>query len=190
MLDVLAAPWPGDTFVVPPPRTSFLDACDRDPGKLQVGVLTTPVIAEGVDVDPACLDAARLTAALLEELGHRVSEAPVPFPPERWASFEAIWSVLSLLAPVPPEREHQLVPLTRWLRAKGRQVSGIEYAQAMADVQSITRDTAAAWAPFDVILSPTLARLPARVGELRDDADPAGDLPPRRRTRHGRACGT
>ncbi|MGH8775850.1 MAG: amidase [Jiangellaceae bacterium] len=176
MLDVLATPWPGDTFAVAPPRTSFLDACDRDPGVLRVGVLTTPVIAEGAAVDGACLDAVRGTVSLLEDLGHRVSAAPVPFPAERWGSFEAIWSVLSLQAPVPPDREHLLVPLTRWLRTRGRHVSGIEYAQALAGVQTITREAAVAWAPFDVILTPTLARMPAHVGELRDDADPAGDF--------------
>jgi amidase len=141
-----------------------------------VGVLTTPVIVEGATVDAECLDAVRETAGLLADLGHTVDEAPVPFPAQRWASFEAIWSVLAAAIPVPSATEHLLVPLTRWLRDGGSRVSGVAYAQAIATMQTTSRDTARAWAGYDVILSPTLARLPARVGELRDDADPAADF--------------
>ncbi|MGH8823843.1 MAG: amidase [Jiangellaceae bacterium] len=175
-LDVLSTGWPGDVYVLAPPATTFLAACLRDPGVLRVGVLTTPVIAAEASVDVQCLDAVRDAAGLLAELGHHVEEAPVPFPAQRWESFEAIWSVLAAAAPVPPEKEDLLVPLTRWLRDEGRRVPGVVYAQAISSVQTTTRDTAQVWAGYDVILSPTLARLPARVGELRDDDDPAADF--------------
>ncbi|WP_205740463.1 amidase [Haloactinopolyspora alba] len=176
LLDVLARPWAGDVFTLPGPRTTFLDACGRDPGRLRVGVLTTPVIDADAPVDDACVAAVARTAALLEELGHDVEEAPVPFPAERWASFDVLWSVLSLTAPVEAEAERLLVPLTRWLREKGRSVSGVDYASAISLVQSTTRESAATWAPYDVVVTPTLARPPARVGELRDDDDPAADF--------------
>jgi amidase len=176
LLDVLARGWPGDLYVLPGPATTFLDACERDPGPRRIGIVTTPVIAEHARVDQACLDAVDDTASLLSELGHVVDEAPVPFPAQRWSSFEALWSVLSATAPVRPEREHLLVPYTRWLRAKGRGFSGIEFAEACAALQRTTRAAANVWAGFDVILSPTLARLPALVGELRDDDDPAADF--------------
>ncbi|NED97676.1 amidase [Phytoactinopolyspora alkaliphila] len=174
-LDVLAQPWPGDTYTLPGPRTSFLDACDRDPGRLRIGVLIQPVITD-TEVDPECLTAVRETATLLQELGHDVEPAPVPFPAKRWSSFEALWAVLALSAPVAPEAEDRLTPLTRWLRDAGRSVSGLKYAQAFNTVQLITREAAATWAEYDVILSPTLARPPAFVGELRDDDDPAADF--------------
>ncbi|HEX6579093.1 MAG TPA: amidase [Jiangellaceae bacterium] len=175
-LDVLATGWPGDVYVLPRPAASFLEACDRDPPALHVGVLVTPVIAEGAVVDGECLDAVRDTTALLTDLGHQVEVAPVPFPAERWAAFEAIWSVLAAAIPVPPGTEHLLVALTRWLREGGSRVSGVAYARAIANMQTTTRDTARAWADYDVIVSPTLARVPARVGELRNDADPAADF--------------
>ena len=38
-------------------------------------------------------------------------------------------------------------------------------------------------AGYDVCLSPTLAQLPARVGALRDDADPAADFAAQKRSR-------
>ncbi|SEF18261.1 amidase [Jiangella alba] len=176
LLDVLSHQWPGDLFALAPPRTTFLDACEREPGQLRVGLLTTPVIVDDAPVDDACLAAVVRTARLLEDLGHLVEPAPVPFTAERWDSFEAIWSVLALSAPVPPEHEHLLLPLTRWLREKGRSVSGIDYASALGLIQTTTRETAATWAAYDVILSPTLAQLPAPVGSQRDDADPAADF--------------
>ncbi len=176
LLDVLSHQWAGDLYVIAPPRTTFLDACGRDPGRLSIGLLTTPVISADAPVDDACLSAVVRTARLLEDLGHRVEPAPVPFAAERWDSFEAIWSVLALSAPVPPEHEHLLLPLTRWLRDKGGSVSGIEYASALGLIQTTTRETAATWAAYDVVLCPTLAQLPAPVGSQRDDADPAGDF--------------
>jgi amidase len=175
-LDVLSATWPGDAFRLPAPETAFLAAADREPVPLRVGVLTSPVIVDDAPVEQGCLDAVGATASLLSDLGHHVAPAPVPFPAEQWAAFEALWAVLALNIPVPPEREDLLVPLTRWLRTTGRSVTGLACLRAVADMQAATRAAAAAWAPFDVILSPTLARLPAGVGELRDDADPAADF--------------
>jgi amidase len=176
LLDVAARPWPGDTFELPPAAQPFLEAARRPPGRLRVGVLTTPVIAEGAPVHPACVAAVAAVETELVELGHDVSEAPVPFPAERWDAFRALWSVMALQAPVPPEREDLLVPLTRWLREQGRAVSGLDYAQAVSAVQALTREIARTWASFDVIVSPTLAQLPAPLGSLRDDADPGGDF--------------
>jgi amidase len=43
-------------------------------------------------------------------------------------------------------------------------------------LQGLARTTARAWADFDAILSPTLAAPPVRIGELRNDADPAADF--------------
>lgn len=175
-LDVLARPWPGDLHVLAGPATTFLDACDREPGILRVGVLTTPVIDADASVHPACVGAVAETARLLDDLGHEVEAAPVPFAAERWASFEALWSVLALTAPVPAEAEGLLVPLTRWLREKGRSTSGLAYAQAITAIQTTTREAAATWASYDVVLSPTLAQPPAPVGSIRDDSDPAADF--------------
>ena len=175
-LDALAHPWPGDTFTAPPRPESFLAACDLRPGRLRVGVLTDPVIGSGEAPHSACLLAVERTVQALLDLGHEVVEAPAPFPSERWEPFIALWSVGALSAPVPPERESLLVPLTRWLRERGRAVSGLDHARAVATVQALTRETALAWSGLDLVLTPTLATLPAPVGSQRDDADPAADF--------------
>jgi amidase len=174
-LDVLAGRGVGETYQVPGPRTTFLEATRREPGRLRIGVLTTPVIAEA-DVHVACLEAARATAEALAALGHELAEAPVPFGVERWLAFGALWSVGSASIPLPQEAEPLLRPLTRWLRERGRATSGVEYASALGAVQRLTVDTALAWDAFDLVLTPTLAQPPSLVGELRDDDDPAADF--------------
>ena len=174
-LDVLAGHGVGETYHAPGPLTTFADAAGREPGCLRVGVLTTPVIAEA-DVHPACLAAARSVAETLGGLGHDVADAPVPFPVARWEAFGALWAVGAASIPLPEAAEPLLRPLTRWLRERGRNTSGVAYAEAVGAVQRLTAEVAQAWDGFDVVLTPTLAQPPALVGALRDDDDPAADF--------------
>lgn len=175
LLDVLAGRRVGDPSWAPPPAGSFLDACDRDPGRLRVGSLVTPVITDTA-VDAACVDAWRSASDLLASLGHEVEEVPVPLPPEAVATFETCWAVLTALSSAPEGREHLLRPLTRWLARRGRAVSGPDFGLAIGALRRFAADALAALAPYDVVLTPTLAALPAAVGGLRDDTDPARDF--------------
>ncbi|MDR1712469.1 MAG: amidase [Propionibacteriaceae bacterium] len=174
-LDAIAGPRPGDAFYAPQPAGTFRQACDRDPGKLRVGVLTTPIIAEA-DVHPACLEAVDKTVALLASLGHDIVPAPVPMEIAQWDAFAALWSVGASSLPVPEDQWPKLRPLTRWLAEQGRKVTGDAYAAALVQAQRIAAQVAERWAGLDAILTPTLAQPPAKIGELRDDADPAADF--------------
>ena len=174
-LDVLSGRGLGEPYEVAAPASSFADAALRAPGRLRIGVLTEPTIAEA-DVHPACLDAVARTAETLAALGHEVDAAPQPFAVDRWQAFAELWAVGSAMVPLPPEAEARLRPLTRWLRERGRRATGLEYARAVGAVQRIGVDIARAWAGFDVILTPTLAQPPALVGSLRNDADPEADF--------------
>lgn len=176
MLDVLSRPWPGDVAALPRPRTSFLDATRAVPPRLRVGLLTEPVIAADAVVHPACRAAAEHTAALLAGLGHEVDRVQPPFAADQWATFAAVWSSVAAAWPVPAEREHLLRPLTRWLREQGGRVSAVDYVTAVAGMQVLARQVAHAWSTVDVVVCPTLADLPAPVGSLRNDDDPAADF--------------
>src|SRR5699024_3525212 len=112
----------------------------------------------------------------LTDLGHQVSEAPVPFPAEKWRPFLDVWSVMAATAPIPAEAEHLLVPLSQWMRARGRGVDGLTYASAINAGQELARESARNWREFDVILTPSLAQPPPMIGAMRDDADPEGDF--------------
>ncbi len=181
LLDVLAGSSPDDLLRAPQARPGeFLAACDDPPGRLRVGRYATPVIAV-TDVDPHCLAAYERASALLESLGHDVEDVPPPFGPEVVPAFEAVWAVLAGSVPVAAPDEQRLLPLTRWLRTRARAVSGTELAAAVSTMRGLTRAAVAATAAYDVILTPTLARLPALVGGIRDDADPAADFEAQKR---------
>jgi amidase len=176
LLDVLAGGAVGDPYPAPAaPDGGFLAACGREPGRLRVGRFSTPLIAE-VEVHPECLRAYERTSALLHDLGHGVEDVPAPMPPEAVPVFETCWAVLSATSAVPAEQAHRVRPLTRWLAQRADGVSAVEFALAVASLRRIAAAALEALAPYDVVLTPTLAALPAPVGSLRDDDNPAQDF--------------
>jgi amidase len=177
MLDAMAGPAVGDPYWAPPlpDGASFLACCDREPGRLRVARFATPLIADAA-VHQEVLDGYGAATTLLEALGHDVEEVDVPLPPEAVAAFETCWSVLSALAPVPPGSQHLLRPLTRWLQGRGSAVGAPEFGLAVADLRRYAAGLLRHLAPYDAVLSPTLAQPPLPIGEIRDDADPARDF--------------
>ncbi len=175
MLDVLAGRRAGDPSWAPPPSSSFLSSCDRAPGRLRVARFIEPVITD-TPVDPDCVQAWEDASLLLESLGHEVVDVAVPLPREAVPLFETCWAVLTALSVVPPEKEHLLRPLTRWLADRGRAVSGPEFGLAIGAVRRHAAAALTALAPYDAVLTPTLATPRLPVGAMRDDADPAADF--------------
>jgi amidase len=127
-------------------------------------------------VHPSVVEAYEDASRLLASLGHDVEEVDVPVPPEAVATFETCWAVLTALSVPPPGTEHLLRPLTRWLRARGEAVSGPEFGLAVGELRRVAARALHALAPYDAVLTPTLAQPPLRIGEIRDDADPARDF--------------
>ncbi|MGC4109164.1 MAG: amidase [Nocardioides sp.] len=175
LLDVLAGRRPGDPSWAPPPASTFLSACDREPGRLRVARFAEPVIADAV-VDPDCLQAWEDASTLLTSLGHEVEDIAVPMPREAVPTFETCWAVLTALTPAPPGRESELRPLTRWLSELGRAYSGPEFALALGAMRRYAADCLTTLAAYDVVLTPTLAVPPLPVGAIRNDDDPAADF--------------
>jgi amidase len=175
LLDVLAGRRVGDPAWAPPPPTSFLASCDGDPGRLRVARFSEPVITD-TEVDPECLRAYDDASRLLVSLGHDVEDIAVPMPREAVATFETCWAVLTALSVVPPEKEPLLRPLTRWLSERGRAASGPEFGLALGAMRRYAADCLTVLAPYDAVLTPTLAGPPLPVGALRDDDDPAADF--------------
>jgi amidase len=174
LLDVLAGRRVGDPFWSS--ASGFLDACDRPVGRLRVARFIAPVIAD-VDVDAECVEAWESASRLLESLGHEVEDVPVPLPPEAVPVFETCWSVLTALSTVPAgHSEDELRPLTRWLTERGRAVSGPAFGLAIGVMRRFAAAALAALAPYDAVLTPTVASPPLPVGALRDDVHPERDF--------------
>ncbi len=177
LLDAMADPVPGEPHLAPrPPSGGYLAAVGQPVRRrLRVGRWTTPVLAEA-SVDPACLAAVDAVAQILAAAGHEVVEVAPPVDPGAAPAFDAVWAALTLGAPVPPERESHLLPLTRWLRERGRQMSVVRLLESLATLQAAVRAGARRLAGIDLLLSPTLATPQAPVGWFAAAGTPERDF--------------
>ncbi|MBG6070124.1 amidase [Micromonospora ureilytica] len=181
LLDVMAVPVPGEPYLPPAaPSGGYLAVARRaEPGPLRIGRFTAPMLADE-PVHPDCVAAVDRAAALLTAAGHEVVEVPPPLGPAAWPLFEILWYVLALV-PVPPQREAELLPLTRLLRARGAEISAGTLAATLGELQAQVRLGARRTAGCDLLLCPTLATPQAPVGWFTADADPAADFDRQRR---------
>lgn len=172
LLDVLAHPWPGESYH--PPRDavleragSYLAASRQSTGLLKVGLLLDPLNVGDVDLHPDAEEAALRLAGTLESLGHSVRTVHRPFTPRDWEAFMPLWTSAAAAIPLTAEDEENVTELTRWLREQGKRLSATDLGSAVNAVQALTRKAALGWADVDVILSPTLSGPPAFPGELK-----------------------
>lgn len=177
LLDAMAGGYPDDPFVAapPPPGEYLLSAASREPGTLRIGCYRAPVIAD-TQVHPDCIAAYELTLALLVELGHVVEEIDPPFDHSAVGAFEVLWSAGAASIPIAPDREQELLPLTRWLRERGANLRGTDVTGALAVTRAVARAAIVGTSGYDVVVTPTLAQPPAPVGSMRNDSDPLADF--------------
>ena len=173
LLDAVAGPVAGDPYCAPPPERSFLAETGRDPGTLRIAL--TVEAFNGSPVDEACAAAARDAAELCGRLGHEVVEAT----PEVDANALGLATRLIVGANVRATiaercevlgrepRDDELEPITRATAATGEQSDAAAYARATRTVHAVGRRLAAFFGEgFDVLLSPTMAAPPAKLGVL------------------------
>jgi amidase len=169
-LDAIAGHEPGERRHAPAPATSYTDAARTTPGRLRVRLCLEAPFGVPVDEEPAA--AARGAARALESLGHEVIEDVPGWDDDSfrssWSTFTAgtcqhLVRVLERLhgRPVDPE---QLEPATRAWLIEAPAVPLVDYLEAGERLWAFGRRIQAGWARDDVLLTPTLTRLPAQVG--------------------------
>ncbi len=134
------------------------------------------------DVDPECVAAATQVAKLLEQAGHSVERAhPAPMDEvERMSAFVPIWSAKAAADLLVIGRkigrdvvEGDVEPLTWWLAARGREVTGGELMDALGVMGAWSRRFLAWWDDgWDLLLTPTLGELPVEHGLLQTPDNP------------------
>jgi len=172
LLDVMAGNFPGDMYTQPPlpPGETFLGYASREPGRLRIGrTLQNPV--DGAEVHRDCVAAYEEASALLASLGHEVEDIGMPLGPDVVPFFETLWYAYATLAPLAPEQEEVLLPLTRYLRGRGQEVRAPELFFAQGYLQVVTRAALVTLNAYDAVLTPTLALPPRPVGWF-DEVDP------------------
>jgi amidase len=175
LLDVMSASDRLAMYQAPPPERPFAAEVGRDAGVLRIGLLTQA--PTGLPVAPECAAAAEHTARLLESLGHVVEPvAPRFYTQEAFLGYAQTVIDASLWA-APYDRPEMAEPhLRRRMERAMARHSGV-YTRAAALIQEESRTVVAQWGrDFDILLTPTMACPPPRVGCLLDEAndDPDG----------------
>jgi Asp-tRNA(Asn)/Glu-tRNA(Gln) amidotransferase A subunit family amidase len=179
LLDATRGPEPGQTTIAPRPTGSYLDAVGATPKGLRIGLLTTPITHS--PVDPECSRAAADAAKLCESLGHHVQEVQLPIDPrEFFASTRIIMGTGTVVRVVNREQElgrkateNDLEPVIWQRYQSSRGYSAEQFSEAVRGVEKATRQIALLQRDFDVLLSPTLAAPPAKLGKLSLNQDTA-----------------
>jgi amidase len=154
-----------------PPGETFLACATRAPGRLRIGRTRQHPIGDGY-VHPECVAAYEDASALLASLGHEVEDLEMPFGPDAVPAFETLWYAVATLAPVDPAREDRLLPLTTYLRERGRALSAADLVFAQAYLQIVVRGALAVLNGYDAVLTPTLALPPVPVGYFEEVPPP------------------
>jgi amidase len=181
-LDLLSGPGVGDWSAAWPAAPSYRQLVRRPPGRLRIGALdAASVPGSDVAIHPGVAAVVRDTAAVLDDLGHDVTNAvpsaldePTwPFAGPHYVAGTA-WIVdrhwpRILGTPVPDE---SLEPMTLALAEAGRRISGAELLEARELAQAWTRRLLAWWQTdgYDLLVLPTVAVPTPAHGETDDIA--------------------
>jgi amidase len=174
LLDVLSGPEPGDaSWAPPPPAAGYTALVEVDPGRLRIALALNPALA-GATVDPACEQAARDAAALLESLGHHVREITGPWSeldllPDFTRAFGPLVSFTTFVGGRIAGREptaEDVEPLTWALYEHACQQDTIKYLSAQARLESVARSIVQKLSDYDVVLTPALAERPVPIGAI------------------------
>lgn len=183
LLDAVHGPGIGDSVIAPPPARPYSDEVGADPGRLRIGLLDHHPRGGVLHTD--CSVAVTEAARVLESLGHDVEPGfPAPLAdPIFTRRFMSMWGAMMALgiegyaeALGRPLTEAEIEPVN-WAQARfAERVSSTDYARSIAAVAEFRRAVHQWWDDgFDLLLTPTLAEPPVRIGEH----DPAPDDPMR-----------
>ena len=169
MLDVLVGSASYSPYLPAMPPTSYADEVGQDPGVLRIGLCTASSI--NPSPDPEAVAAAVATATLLESLGHHVEHLDAaPFDDAALAKdFLTSWFVYCAYSVAEAKRasgsgDSGFEDDTLTMAALGRATSPVEFVRAVENRHTHVRRLAQFHERFDLLLTPTTATPPPRVG--------------------------
>ncbi|QSQ27543.1 amidase [Pyxidicoccus parkwayensis] len=172
MMDATCGPEAGDPYYAPPPERPFLDELKHKPRKLRIALSRTAV--SGVPVSADCIAAVEDAARLCTELGHEVVEAGFTYDDRMlnsamttvWAGALAGWAqALSagLGRPMGPET---LETTTLEVARYGAALKASDLQMAVMTFNQVSRTVGAFFQAYDMLLTPTVAVPPYKLGVL------------------------
>ncbi|MFN3616202.1 MAG: amidase, partial [Rubrimonas sp.] len=178
MLDACAGPDAGAPYHAPPLRRSHAEAITRPPRRLRILLCDTAFTGE--PVHPEVAEATRAAGRLLDGLGHIVEpgrpRADVAAMLTAWTDIVAIGTALwvreALAARGRGLAADDLEGVAQGALAHAETLHPTRYLQAVETIHAFGRQMARVFDPgpdapgFDILLSPTLAEPPARIGRF------------------------
>lgn len=157
------------------PAGGFLQSLRTPPRPLRIGILREK--SSGVPVHAECCAAVEKTAKLCRELGHEVQDALLP----EWHSWSerignffqssgAVWLALCIAQKIhelgrePLESEMEAITWAAW--QNGKTISALEHELNQEHMRQLCMHICRQLAPYDVLLTPTLAEPAFRLGYL------------------------
>ena len=179
LLDASRGPEPGQTTIAPFPRGDYLAAVSRVPKALRIGLIHTPITHSPVDTE--CVKAAENAAILCEGLGHHVSGIQLPVDPrEFFAATRIIMGAGTVVQVTTRERqlgrevtENDLEPIIWQRYQSSRGYTAEQLWNAQQRIEITAQRIALLQQEYDLLLSPTLATPPVKLGKLSLDQDNA-----------------
>ncbi|MDV3123573.1 amidase [Mycobacterium sp. 21AC1] len=171
MLDVISGGEPWGPYVPGLPGSSFVSCIGSDPGKLRIGVRVPSAINPAPH--PEAARAVEAAVGVLTELGHHVEELPrAPFDDAALArDFLLTWFVYTAWELTEAKRrtgagDNSFERDTLIMAALGRATSSVDYVAAVSRRHEHTRRLTTFFESYDLLLTPTLATPPPKIGEF------------------------
>lgn len=172
LLDISSTRLPGTAVGVPTPTESFVSLAAQPPPRLRIGLATC--FTDGPETDPDVVGAVEAAAALCESLGHDVIPVDAPWVPAEVSGGTAPLMGVAFTAAVQdrlealsrPLADDDLEPFTRLLFEHYSSMPATVLSRALSNAQRIGWQVGAAFAQYDVLLTPTLAHRVPPLGLL------------------------
>ena len=175
LLDLVAGADVGAPGMLAPPTQSYREQLKTSPGKLRIAWTTTP--ASGAKIAPDCEQAVHGTVRLLEGLGHTLVEDRPHYDWEVFlANVHVIWTAFTTamvdaagaaLGRKPSLDNLEAVTLACY--EDGKRYSAADLVNAMGYNNVLSRQIGKFFQNYDVLVTPTIARPPAPLGELNQN---------------------
>ena len=171
----------GPEFGAPTPPLadpgSYVEAIRRPPERLRIALCKR--VSARAPLDPACAEAADNAARILEGLGHIVEEADpgfdLDFVAEFWRNNASVGAHVVLsrreaaLGRALTERDVE--PVTWEAYRRGGGIPAADLSKGVQEVHLMGRRAAEFHRTYDLVLSPTLAQRPPKLGHLSMTTD-------------------
>jgi amidase len=175
-LDAIQGAGPGDPYILQAPARPYLQEVATAPGKLRIGYSTTHTLGHEVDAD--CIKALMETVNLLRAEGHTVEEAALPYEKEDLTKAFLVIIGGEMAADVRrmaeflgrAPKQSELEPNTYAVSVLGAGFTAGDFAYARSQWELVGRRVAVFHEKYDLLLTPTLAHKPFKIGALQNTA--------------------